>query len=78
MKLATNGSTERDRWTLDVPFPSSWTLKEVLNEVTKQMCMQALQRSGGNKQESARLLGTSRDALYSYIRRFGIEVDLLT
>jgi PAS domain S-box-containing protein len=78
MKLATNGAVDRDRWSLDFPFPSGWTLKEVLNEVTKQMCMQALQRSGGNKQESARMLGTSRDALYSYIRRFGIDVDLLT
>ncbi len=78
MKLATNGTTERERWSRDLPFPSSWTLKEVLNQVTKQMCMQALQRSCGNKQESARMLGTSRDALYRYIRRFGIEVDLLT
>jgi DNA-binding NtrC family response regulator len=78
IKLATNGAVDRDRWSLDFPFPSGWTLKEVLNEVTKQMCMQALQRSGGNKQESARMLGTSRDALYSYIRRFGIDVDLLT
>jgi len=66
-----------DKWTNDVPFPSSWTLRRVTDEVTKRMCLQALQRTQGNKKEAARLLGTSRDALYRYIRRFKIETDLL-
>lgn len=76
LKLASE-STASPQWTRDLPFPSAWTLKEVTNEVTKQMCMQALRRTKGNKKEAAELLGTSRDALYRYIRRFGIDADLL-
>jgi DNA-binding NtrC family response regulator len=66
-----------DKWCRDLPFPSSWTLKEVMSEVTKQMCIKALQRANGNKKKASHMMGTSRDALYRYIRRFGIEVDLL-
>ncbi len=76
LKLPTD-SSGGDKWTSDVPFPSSWTLRRVTDEVTKRMCVQALQRTQGNKKEAARLLGTSRDALYRYIRRFRIETDLL-
>jgi two-component system response regulator AtoC len=71
-------SLSRERWTRDLPFPSSWTLRKVLDEVTKQLCIQALRRTNGNKKEAARVLGASRDALYRYIRRFNIEMDLLT
>ncbi len=78
LKLSNGSASARERWSKDIPFPSSWTLREVTNEVTKQMCMQALQRSEGNKKEAARLMGTSRDAFYRYIRRFGIEADLLS
>ncbi|MDQ7783455.1 MAG: sigma 54-interacting transcriptional regulator [Desulfomonilaceae bacterium] len=70
-------SPSADTWSRDLQFPSTWTLKEVTDEVTKQLCMQALRRTKGNKKEAARILGTSRDALYRYITRFHIEMDLL-
>ncbi len=67
-----------EAWADDLPFPSYWTLREVTDEITKNMCMEALRRTGGNKKETAKVLGISRDALYRYIRRFGIEPDVLT
>lgn len=69
---------EQDMWSYDLPFPSYWSLREVLDEIIKSMCMQALRRAKGNKKEAAKLLGTSRDALYRYIRRYEIDPKLLT
>jgi PAS domain S-box-containing protein len=64
-------------WTYDLPFPSYWTLREVTDEVTKSMTIEALRRTGGNKKEAASVLGVSRDALYRYIRRFKIKPEML-
>jgi DNA-binding NtrC family response regulator len=67
-----------NRWIRDLPFPASWTLKEVTDEITKQMCIQALRRAKGNKKKAAKMLGSSRDALYRYLRVFDIQADNIT
>ncbi|MDQ7783442.1 MAG: sigma 54-interacting transcriptional regulator [Desulfomonilaceae bacterium] len=67
-----------DRWTYDLPFPSYWTVRQVTDEVTKAMCIEALRRTHGNKKDAAKILGISRDALYRYIRRFRIHPGLVS
>jgi PAS domain S-box-containing protein len=54
-------------------FPEGRTLREVTDEVTRSMCIGALQRCGGNKKEAAKQLGIARDSLYRYLRQFGLE-----
>ncbi len=79
LKLKLPSSENSDEvWSYDLPFPSYWSLRDVTDEVTKSMCMEALRRTQGNKKEAARILGISRDALYRYLRRFHIEPELLT
>jgi PAS domain S-box-containing protein len=48
------------------------TLREVTEEITRHMCVDALRRSSGNKREAAKLLGIARDSLYRYLRQFGM------
>lgn len=51
------------------------TLKEVTDEVTRSMCVEALRVSGGNKKDAAKLLGIARDSLYRYMKQLGIVSD---
>ena len=48
------------------------TLRDVTDELTRSMCLDALQRSHGNKREAAKLLGIARDSLYRYLKQFGV------
>lgn len=77
LRIPSHGTTD-EKWSRDLPFPSYWTLREVTDEVTKSMCMEALRRTKGNKKEAASVLRISRDALYRYIRRFKIKPELLS
>ncbi len=70
-------TVDDETWSEDLPFPSHWKLRDVTDEITKNMCMKALKRTQGNKKEAAKVMGISRDALYRYIRRFKIEPELL-
>ena len=49
------------------------TLHDVTDEVIKSLCLEALRRCEGNRRCAARVLGISRDSLYRYMKRFGIE-----
>ncbi len=44
-----------------------------LEKLERQSILQALQKSGGNKAEAARLLGITRRALYSRMERLGLR-----
>jgi transcriptional regulator with PAS, ATPase and Fis domain len=70
--------TPDGEWAQDLPFPSHWSLRQVTDQITKSMCVEALRRTGGNKKEAAKILRISRDALYRYIRRFNINPDMLS
>jgi DNA-binding NtrC family response regulator len=48
------------------------TLREVTDEITRAMCLDALEQCNGNKREAARILGIARDSLYRYLKQFGI------
>jgi len=49
------------------------SLRDVTDEITRAMCVDALQRARGNRKEAAKLLGIARDSLYRYMKQFGIE-----
>ena len=49
------------------------TLREVTDEITRAMCVEALQRTHRNRKEAAKILGIARDSLYRYMKQFGIE-----
>lgn len=66
-----------ENWSENLPFPLQWTLRDVTDEITKNMCIEALKRTEGNKKEAAKVMGISRDALYRYIRRFKIDPELM-
>lgn len=60
--VASSGAIEAD--TATDPLP--------LAEVEKRNILAALQRSGGNKKEAARILGIDRQRLYRKIEKYGI------
>jgi PAS domain S-box-containing protein len=62
-------------WSYTVRYLSGQTLREITDDVIRSLCSEVLHRCRGNKKETARLLGISRDALYRYIRRMDISSD---
>jgi len=46
-----------------------------LEEAEKDLIRRALEATGGNKSEAARLLGITRRALYGRLERYGMETD---
>ena len=51
------------------------TLPEAVARLEAAMIRRALDRSGGNRAEAARLLGIHRQLLYEKLRQHGIEVS---
>ena len=49
-----------------------------LEEIEKLVIEKTLQRTGGNKQAAANLLGIYRPRLYSKIRKYNIDIGALT
>jgi DNA-binding NtrC family response regulator len=52
--------------------PAGTTLAAAVEQVEREMIQNAIDRSGGNLSESARLLGLTRRGLYLKLRRLGI------
>jgi PAS domain S-box-containing protein len=66
-----SGVRMEDAGSINVEFYGR-TLREVTEEITRHMCVDALRRSNGNKREAAKLLGIARDSLYRHLRQFGM------
>jgi len=49
-------------------------LKDIVDEVEKQVIMETLEKLNGNKNETAKVLGISRQGLYKKINRFNMEL----
>ena len=56
------------------PAPAAATEPLPLEEVERRNILAALQRSGGNKNEAARILGIDRQRLYRKIEKYGLDV----
>jgi PAS domain S-box-containing protein len=55
-------------WNYAVSFPPNRSLREVREDVTQALCVEAIRRTKGNRTHAARLLGISRDSLYRYLK----------
>ncbi|MFZ5865804.1 MAG: PAS domain S-box protein [Thermodesulfobacteriota bacterium] len=55
-------------WSQEVTFPDANNLQDIIDQVTRGLCVEALRRSAGNRKEAAELLGISRQSLYRYIK----------
>ena len=55
-------------WSHEVTFPDRANLQDIIDQVTRSLCVEALRRSTGNRKEAAELLGISRQSLYRYIK----------
>jgi len=62
-------------WSYQLRFNPDRSLHDVTDEVIEWLCVEGLRRTGGSKKKAASLLGISRDSLYRYMKRFGIERD---
>jgi len=63
----------RGSWSHRVSFPEERSLHDVTDEVTRVLCEEALRRTNGVRNGAARMLRISRDSLYRYMKRFGLE-----
>ncbi len=63
-------------WSYHVRFPERRQLTDIINDVTRGLCEEALRRSGGNRKDAAHLLGISRQSLYRYMKSYGLGFDL--
>jgi DNA-binding NtrC family response regulator len=50
------------------------TLKEATAQVERQMILDALRQSGGNRSQAARIVGLTRQGLLNKIRRYAIDI----
>jgi transcriptional regulator with PAS, ATPase and Fis domain len=60
--------------TNDARFAKAATLKEATAQVERQMVLDALRKSGGNRSQAARELGLTRQGLLNKIARYEIEL----
>ena len=49
------------------------SLPQLIEKIEKQMIIQYLQESGGNKQQTAKMLGIHSSALYRKLSKYGLE-----
>ncbi len=55
-------------WTYEVRFPDRQNLPDIVDEITRSLCDEALRRTRGSRKDAALLLGISRQSLYRYIK----------
>ncbi len=67
-----------EQWSHTVRLSPGQTLRNVTDEVTQGLCMEALRRCQGSKTGAARMLGISRDSMYRHMKRFGLVSEPAT
>jgi two-component system, NtrC family, response regulator AtoC len=74
LQLSMGRGSHNKEWLFSTSFPFGGTLQDVTDELTKAVLAEALRLSGGNRAKTARTLGISRDSLYRYMKKFGMEM----
>lgn len=67
------GSGSVDTWSFTTHFPKERSLHDITKDLKRSLVLEALRRSGGNRQVAARLLGISRHALAYQMKSIGLE-----
>jgi DNA-binding NtrC family response regulator len=62
-------------WSYEIRFRDSQNLADIVDEVTRSLCMEALRRMKGNRKDAATVLGISRQSLYRYMKTYGLESE---
>lgn len=75
---ASSASDISDGWTCRLQFPTDVRLADIRNDISRALCLEALRRSRGNKKAAAKLLGISRYSFYRYLKRYGLECEIVT
>jgi PAS domain S-box-containing protein len=70
--------TSADEWSHEIRLGETQNLATILDDVTRNLCTEALRRTGGSRKDAANLLGISRQSLYRYMKSYGIETELDT
>ncbi len=60
-------------WSHHLHFPENRSFNDVVDEAKRALVVEALGRAKGKRQEAARLLGISRNALFHYVKSLGID-----
>ncbi len=60
-------------WAITTNFPSRQSLNEIVSDLKRGLIEEALRRTGGRRQEAARLLGISRYSLKHYMRSLNMR-----
>lgn len=74
LPLLQHSGTETNNGDEDEKFPSNcWTLEETLRRAEKNAILEALKRSGGNRNQAARALDIHRSLLYKKLHKHSIS-----
>ncbi|AFM26050.1 sigma-54 interaction domain-containing protein [Desulfomonile tiedjei] len=69
------GPTETEKWTWTTEFSPGRNYTEILEDLERALFEEALKRTGGNKAQAAKLLGTARETVSRKLDRMGIDRD---
>jgi len=64
-----------NEWSFEIGFPDSRSLAELLDDITANICKEALRRTEGSRKDAATLLGISRQSLYRHLKTHGLDAD---
>jgi len=64
-----------NEWAYEVRFRDTQMLPDILDDVTRNLCKEALRRAEGNRKHAATLLGISRQSLYRYMKTYGFVAE---
>jgi PAS domain S-box-containing protein len=68
-------SKTMDDWHFTAGFPENKNLHDLSSQLIKELCLEALRRSRGERKKAAALLGISRDSLYRFMKNLGIKSE---
>jgi DNA-binding NtrC family response regulator len=64
-----------EEWTWKTEFSPGRTYTELLTDFKRALFEEAIKRSGGNKAQAAKLIGTARETFTRRLKELGIEVE---
>ncbi len=66
---------DNEEWSVTIAFPKNTSLNDVVKHIKASLVHEALRRSGGRREEAARLLGMSRHSLKYHAKSLDVGGD---